>query len=216
MARFSLRRNKRATEAQQEDTGPASDAKPTASGGRPQEGAAPGQAGQSPSGQPAAASREAAQAPTGQQAAPEREPTLPERVEGLRSWLAQLDRRIGVRTYAGAAALVLALAAAAVALVLVLQLQDESATDGDIAELREEIAGVEDAASEAAQEDVASLSDRVAEIDSQISQIASDQESTGREISVIQDDIQDLRDQIAEADTGSAGGSGGGGVANSP
>lgn len=189
MARFSLRRNKPATEAQQGDTAPASDAKP----------------------------REAAQPPSGKQAAaPEREPTLPERVEGLRSWLAQLDRRIGVRTYAGAAALVLALAAAAVALVLVLQLQDESATDSDIAEVREEIAGVEDAASEAAQEDVASLSDRVAEIDSQISQIASDQDSTGREISVIQDDIQDLRDQIAEADTGSAGGSGGGGVAGSP
>jgi uncharacterized protein HemX len=177
MARFSLRRNKSATEAQQEETAPAADAKP-------------------PSGQ--------------QAAAPEREPTLPERVEGLRGWLAQLDRRIGVRTYAGAAALVLALAAAAVALVLVLQLQDESATDSDIASLRQEIAGVEDAASEAAQEDVASLSDRVAEIDSQISQIASDQDATGREISVIQDDIQDLRDQIAEADTGNAGGPGSG------
>src|ERR687896_1798448 len=100
------------------------------------------------------------------EAAPQPEPTMAERIEGLRAWIAQLDRRVGVRTYAGAAALVLALAAAAVALVLVLQLQDEAATDTDVQELREEIAGVEDAASEAAQEDVASLSDRVAEIDS--------------------------------------------------
>lgn len=155
---------------------------------------------------PATEAEQGATAP----AAPEREPTLPERVEGLRSWVAQLDRRLGVRTYAGAAALVLALAAAAVALVLALQLQDESATDSDVAQLREEIAGVEDTASEAAQEDVESLGDRIAEIDAQVSQIASDQDSTGREISVIQDDIQDLRDQIAEVDADGAGGPGGG------
>jgi septal ring factor EnvC (AmiA/AmiB activator) len=148
--------------------------------------------------------------------APAPEPTIAERLEGLRAWVAQLDRRIGVRTYAGAAALVLALAAAAIALVLVLQLQDETATDSDVQELRDEIAGVEDTASEAAQEDVQSLSDRLTEIESQISEIASDQDSVDQEISVIQDDIQDLRDQLAEADSGGAGSSSGGTSANSP
>lgn len=152
-------------------------------------------------------SPEQAQAGTESQT-PAPEPTMAERVEGLRSWVAQLDRRIGVRTYAGAAALVLALAAAAVALVLVLQLQDDSATDTDVAELRDEIAGVEDTAAEAAQEDVQSLGDRLTEIESQVSEIASGQDSVDQEISVIQDDIQDLRDQIAEVDSGGSAGSG--------
>ncbi len=143
---------------------------------------------------------------TGEQAeaTPPPEPTMAERVEGLRAWVAQLDRRIGVRTYAGAAALVLALAAAAIALVLVLQLQDEGATDTDVQELRDEIAGVEDTATEAAQEDVQSLGDRLDEIESQISEIASEQDSVDQEISVIQDDIQDLRDQISEVESSSS------------
>jgi hypothetical protein len=58
------------------------------------------------------------------------------RIDGLRAWLAQVERKLGVRSYAGAAGLVLALAAAAVALVLVLQLNDDAATKDDLAELR--------------------------------------------------------------------------------
>jgi uncharacterized protein HemX len=176
MARFGLRREKRAS--------------------RPQEGNGAGEQPQAMGPQPGAA--------------PAPEPTIPERLEGLRAWVAQLDRRIGVRTYAVAAALVLALAAAAVALVLVLQLEDESASDSDIQQLREEIAGVEDTAAEAAQEDVQSLSDRLTDIESQISEIASDRDSVNQEISVIKDDIQDLRDQLAEVDSAGAGGAGGG------
>ena len=179
MARFGLRRGRQSSDAAEAEGG-----KAPAAEGRPQ---------------------------TGEQAeaAPQPEPTMAERIEGLRAWVAQLDRRIGVRTYAGAAALVLALAAAAVALVLVLQLQDEAATDTDVQELRDQIAGVEDSAAEAAQEDVQSLGDRVADIESQISEIASGQDSVDQEITVIQDDIQDLRDQIAEVDTGASGGSAG-------
>lgn len=185
MARFGLRRGRQSSDAADASSGQA-----PATDARPQAGDGP-------------------------RAAPAPEPTLPERVEGLRAWVAQLDRRIGVRTYAGAAALVLALAAAAVALVLVLQLQDETATDTDVQELRDQIAGVEDTAAEAAQEDVQSLADRIADLDSQLSEIASNQDSVDQEISVIQDDIQDLRDQIAEADSGGAAGTDGTG-ANSP
>jgi uncharacterized protein HemX len=157
-------------------------------------------------------------AATGEQSqpTPPPEPTIAERLDGLRSWVAQLDRRIGVRTYAGAAALVLALAAAAVALVLVLQLQDESATDTDVQQLRDEIAGVEDTASEAAQEDVRSLSDRLTEIESQVSELASDRDAVDQEISVIQDDIQDLRDQIAEVESSDSAGAGGSSGGTSP
>jgi septal ring factor EnvC (AmiA/AmiB activator) len=137
------------------------------------------------------------------------EPSINERLEGQRSWLAQLDRRVGVRTYAGAAAVVIALAAAAVALVLVLQLDDESAKTADIDQLREEIAGVEDTATEAAQEDVQSMTERITQLESDIAELGSTQDSTDQKISVVEDDIQDLRDQIADLDQDSASGSGG-------
>ena len=142
--------------------------------------------------------------------------TLSERLEGLRSWVAQLDRRIGVRTYAGAAALVLALAAAAVALVLVLQLRDDSARTGDVERLREEIAGVEDSAAKAAQEDVRTAEQRLTQLETEISEITSNQDSAEQQITVLEDDIQDLRSQIDEIEAGPSGaGSTGGSTADS-
>lgn len=139
------------------------------------------------------------------------EPTVSERLEGQRSWLAQLDRRLGVRTYAGAAALVIAIAAAAVALVLVLQLQDDAATKADLDALREEIAIVEDSATEAAQDDVQTLTERITELEAEVSSFGSEQDSTDRQLSVVEDDIRDLRDQITALDESSSSDSGNGG-----
>src|SRR5688500_2241646 len=62
-----------------------------------------------------------------------------ERLDGLRAWLAQVDRKVGVRTYAGGAAVVLALAAGIVGVVLALSAKDESATKAEVEALREEI-----------------------------------------------------------------------------
>jgi hypothetical protein len=132
-------------------------------------------------------------------------PTVEERLEGVRSWVAQLDRKLSIRTYAGAAALVLAIAAAAVALVLLLQLREDAATDDDVARLSEQISGVEDTATQAAQEDVQSVVDTVSRMEQQISDLESERDSTNREISVLQDDIQDLRTQISGLNQGSAG-----------
>ena len=206
MARFSLGRGSK--QGDQGATAPGAQGAPQ--GGRP---SPPGAQPTAPRPQPTAPGTRApgaAPATGSSPAAPPPEPTVSERLEGQRGWLAQLDRRIGVRTYAGAAGLVIAIAAAAVALVLVLQLQDDAATGADIEQLREEIAGVEDTASEAAQEDVQSLTERITELESEIAGFSSDQDSTDQEISVVQDDIQDLRDQIADLDrdSGSAGASG--------
>src|SRR5919108_2621886 len=86
---------------------------------------------------------------TGEQAAaPDPHSTDPhERIDGLRAWVAQVNRKLGIRTYAFAAASVLALAAAAVAIVFALQLQEDSATNDDLDELRNQIGAVEKSAS---------------------------------------------------------------------
>src|SRR5215218_8628285 len=144
MARFGLRRGRAAGDETPPQGDQPTGAQPTAAGAQPAPPTPPTGASK-PTPAPGATQPPSRPA-TGSQPAVA-EPTIHERLEGQRSWLAQLDRRVGVRTYAGAAAVVIALAAAAVALVLVLQLDDESAKTTDVDQLREEIAGVEDSAS---------------------------------------------------------------------
>ena len=79
------------------------------------------------------------------------------RIEGLRAWLAQLDRNLGIRTYVLGAIAVLGLAASAVALVLVLQLKQDSVSKDDVAALQDQLSTVSDEASQAAEEKVQSL-----------------------------------------------------------
>jgi uncharacterized protein HemX len=126
----------------------------------------------------------------------------PASLDGLRAWVAQLDRKLGTRFYALGAATVLALAAGIVGIVLTLGVKDDSATKADLDRLREEVAGVEQSASQAAQEEVAALGDRVSQLESQLQTLRSDQTSTDQEISVLQDDIEDLRTDISSLDTG--------------
>ena len=86
-----------------------------------------------------------------------------ERIDGLRAWLAQVDRKLGVRTYAlGAALAVLAAGGRGiVALVPRPRLQHDAATKDDLQSLRGRASGVEQSAAQAAQEDVQSITDRL-------------------------------------------------------
>lgn len=148
--------------------------------------------------------------PSGAPPAPAR-PTPPpkpvdpqQRIDGLRSWIAQLERKLGVRTYIGAALTVLALAVGVAGIFLALRVERDAATDADVENLREELTGVEQTAAQAAQEDVRSLSQRITDLEGQISRLRSQQRFQSNELSVTEDDIQDLRDQISELDTGGA------------
>ena len=131
---------------------------------------------------------------TPQEAAASPDPA--EKLEGVHAWVAQLDRKLQTRFYALGAAAVLALAAGIVAVVLALGLQDDAATKRQLEELRDQVDNATQSASDAAQDDVADLGDRVSEIESQLEALRSDQGATQREISVVQDDIADLREQI--------------------
>jgi len=135
--------------------------------------------------------------PTGEQPSTPPHSTDPhERIDGLRAWLAKVDRKLGVRTYAIGAASVLALAAAAVAIVLILQTRDDSATKADLSDLRGELGAVEESASEAAAEDIEPVSQRLDRLEDQVSSLRSNQRTGEDELSVVQDDIDDIRKQI--------------------
>lgn len=138
------------------------------------------------------------QAKTPQDAAASPDPA--EKLEGVHLWVAQLDRKLATRFLALAAATVLALAAGIVAVVLALGVQDDSATKAQLADLRDQVDQTSRSASDAAQDDLSGLEDRLAEIETQIEGIRSDQGETNRELSVVQDDIADLRDEIAQVE----------------
>lgn len=124
--------------------------------------------------------------------------TPEERLEGLRAWVAQIDRKLGIRTLAGALAVVLALAAGIVGVVLALSAKDESATKGEVRSLASQLESVQREAAEAAEEDVASLLDRLDALEGRLNTIAGGQRTTESELSVVQDDIEDLRSQVTD------------------
>ena len=134
-----------------------------------------------------------------------------ERIDGLRAWLGQVERRLGVRTYIGAALAVVALAAGGVAIYLALDTRDDAATEADIQDLREELTGVRETASEAARQDVEQLTQTIERLENRIGKLDTDQASLKDEVRVTRDDIQDLRDQISELETDGGGGGGAGG-----
>jgi chromosome segregation ATPase len=134
-----------------------------------------------------------------------------ERIEGLRGSVAQVERRLALRTYIAAAVAVLALAAGGAGIYLALQAEEDAASEADVENLREELTGVEQTAVEAAEEDLQTVNETVADLERQISRLRNRQGSLRDEFTVAQDDIQDLRDQIADLDTGAGGGGAGAG-----
>lgn len=124
-----------------------------------------------------------------------------ERIDGLRAWLAQVERKLSIRTYAIGALAVLALAAGIVAIVLAMGAEEDAATKAELQDVREQLAAVEETASQAAQEDVRSLTQRISGLEDEIAVATEADQSVEQKISVIEDDIQDLRDQIAELES---------------
>jgi uncharacterized protein HemX len=120
-----------------------------------------------------------------------------ERLDGLRAWLAQVDRKLGLRTYLLAAAALLALAAGVVGIVLALHVQNDAATNDDLAALRTEVGAVKQSATQAAQRTVQSLSARVDQLASDVQRLDTERQTTDREIQVLQGDVRDLQNQVS-------------------
>jgi hypothetical protein len=145
-----------------------------------------------------------------------------EEMVGLRAWVGQLDRRLGILTYIGAALVLLAVAGAAVALVLTLSLKQDSPTNAEVDSLRDQLTVVEQSASQAAETGVQSLNQRLNALESEVDKLSADQTTSQRELEVVQDDIKELRSQASgtqpapgsssATDSGGFGDTGGGGT----
>jgi uncharacterized protein HemX len=149
---------------------------------------------------------EAAKPNTGNEPAPAQTPD--QQLAGLRAWVAQVDRKLGIRSYAGAAALVLALAAGIVGVVLAVSAKDESATKDEVSALSEQIESVSEEASATVEDDVASLRERLDGLQTRLDSLAAGQRTSDRELDVVQSDIDELRNQISDVRRSSGGGGG--------
>ena len=121
---------------------------------------------------------------------PQRPPRLgaadgEEPLAGLRAWLAQVDRKLGTRTYIGLALAVIALAGAGVALCLTLSLKQDAATKDDVNALRDQVSGVQQSATQAAQDSVKSLDQRLAQLESEVGKLTTGQQTSKRELRVV-------------------------------
>jgi polyhydroxyalkanoate synthesis regulator phasin len=145
------------------------------------------------------------QAPSGEQGlqpGAAQPPDPRQEVDALRAWVDDVDRRLKVRTYAGMVIAVLALAAGIVALILAMQAKDDSATKSEVQDVREQVATLEESAGQVTDEDLDAVTERVSTLEDRIGTLTDDRSSTEQQISVIEDDIQDLRDQIADLESG--------------
>jgi len=126
--------------------------------------------------------------------------------EGQRAWLADLDRKLGTRSYAGAAAMVLSLAASIVAIVLAIDARDNSAGIDDLTRVENELAATVTSGTEAGEqalEEIGELQSRISTLEDQVAELNATINELGSRTDVTEDDIEDLRQQ--NAPTGGAG-----------
>jgi polyhydroxyalkanoate synthesis regulator phasin len=131
-------------------------------------------------------------------------------IDSLRSWVAELDRKLGLRTYLTLAAALLALACSIVAVVLAVDARDNSASSDDITSLEEQVAALEAATAAAAAAPAegggsagsAALEERVTTLESQVKGLAEARDASDSRVAVIEDDIDDLRSQISDLNGG--------------
>lgn len=130
----------------------------------------------------------------------------------MRAWTAELDRRIGTRTYAGAALLVIALATAIVAIVLAVDARDNSADNEDLNRISDQVTEISAAGvlAQTAQDDVDALEGRISSIEDQLAGVSSSGGDADKRLSVVEDDIEELRQQISDLESRSGGSSSGG------
>ena len=131
----------------------------------------------------------------------------PGTTEAQRAWLAQIDRRLGTRTYAGAAALVLATAVAIVAIILAIDARDNTAAEDDLnrVESQLEIVSGQAATAETSLADIGDLQNRLSTLEDEIVEIQSFADTDRSRVDVIEDDLADLRQEVSALDSSGAG-----------
>ncbi|CAN5481318.1 hypothetical protein BH10ACT11_BH10ACT11_00240 [soil metagenome] len=129
-----------------------------------------------------------------------------------RAWLEKIDRKLGVRSYAGGMALVIALAGAIIAIVLALGARDESATKNQLQSFKTQLSQAADQANKETAQQVDDLSATVDEISGSIDELRGADSTNASDIDAVQGDLDDLKGQISDLQSSQADPNASGGV----
>ncbi|MEK6277243.1 MAG: hypothetical protein AABM29_04435 [Actinomycetota bacterium] len=139
------------------------------------------------------------------------------RLDGMRGWLGDLHRTVGIRSRVGLVLAAIAIGGAGAAIYLSLDAKEQSASDRDVNDLRDQLQGVEQQAGETAQ-DVTSLQSTVDSAKRSAGDARSTAKSLQPQIKALQADVQDLQNSVsnaAAADRAAQQAAGGGGSTGS-
>lgn len=123
-------------------------------------------------------------------------PDLAGRIDGLRGWLDQIERKQGRMTYFGAAGLLIAIAAAGAALYFGITTHNDAATKSDLDQVEKDIAALRTEVTKANQ-GKQSLNQTLTSIQQQLKSLQAKQQQTDQQ-------IQSLQSQPGAAPTGLA------------
>jgi hypothetical protein len=102
------------------------------------------------------------------------EPDVPARLDGLRGWLAELDRIVAIRTRVGLVLLAIGIGCATAAMYLAIDTRQDSASEDELRELRSDLEQSTEGAANRATDDSAAIQ----RLESQIRQLR--QSAAGR------------------------------------
>ncbi len=112
-------------------------------------------------------------------------PDLPGRIDGLRGWLEEIERKQGRMLYFGAAALTIALLASGVALYLGLTAQSDKATKDDVDKVRESVTALQGDVSQLGA-GRKSLTQTISGLEAQVKGLQARQQQSEQQISALQ------------------------------
>jgi len=145
------------------------------------------------------------------------ETSVDARLDGMRGWLGDLDRTVGIRSRIGLVLAAIAIGASGAAIYLSLDAKQQSASNRDVSSLRDQLQQIGQQASDTAQ-DVTSLKSSVDAARRQAADASSTADSLRGQIKSLQTDVSDLQDSVSKAAAAPAAGAAGGGssASNSP
>jgi uncharacterized protein HemX len=152
----------------------------------------PGRAGRKTATANAKPAAKSAATPTGEKAAKPKAgaktpaPNLQERMEGLQGWMAEIERRQGRLSYFGGAAALLAIALAGAALYFGITAKNDSATKGDLDDLKAKVDSLESAVTKNTKDTQTTLNSSITQVQASIQALQKQQAQNAASISTLQ------------------------------
>lgn len=119
-------------------------------------------------------------------------------LDGIRAWLAELERRLRIRSWIAIGLALAGICVGAAGLIIAQNAENDAATKAELNEVRTKITTVEQSVQQAAAEDIAAFGRRLDTLEQRVASQSERLDRTRSETRVADDDIEDLRGDLAD------------------